>query len=93
MRIRITAVGALSRGLPGGQEFIEGRWFTVGGILDALVDRHGELLAEELYEGNELRERLVILVNGRNVLLLPGGLQTALGDGDEILITTVVPGG
>jgi molybdopterin converting factor small subunit len=93
LRIRVTAVGVLSRGLPGGQECIEGQGFTVGGMLDALVARHGALLAEEIYEGNKLRERLVILVNGRNVLSLPGGLQTALGDGDEVLITTVVPGG
>jgi molybdopterin converting factor small subunit len=93
LRIRVTAVGALSRGLPDGQELIEGQGFTVVGVLDALVARHGELLAEEIYEGDTLRERLVILLNGRNVLSMPQGLQTALGDGDEVLITTVVPGG
>jgi molybdopterin converting factor small subunit len=79
--------------MPGGQEFIEGQEFTVDEVLDALVVRHGELLAEEIYEGYKLRERLAIMVNGRNVLSLPGGLKTALGDGDEVLITTVVPGG
>ncbi len=93
MRIKVTAVGTLSRGLPGGRGFIEGQGFTVGGVLDALVAKHGQLLAEELYEGDQIRGRLAILVNGRNVLSLPEGLRTALGDGDEVLITTMVPGG
>jgi molybdopterin converting factor small subunit len=93
LRIKITAVGALSRGLPGGRGFIEGQGFTVGEALGTLVAENGQLLAEELYEGDQLRERLAILVNGRNVLSLPEGLRTALGDGDEVLITTIVPGG
>lgn len=93
MRIKVTAVGALSRSLTGGHGFIEGQGFTVEGVLAALVAKHGQILAEELYEGDQLKERLAILINGRNVLSLPEGLQTALGDGDEVLITTMVPGG
>lgn len=93
MRIRVKALGTLRRGLPGGQDFIEGQGLTIGGVLDALVSRHGKLLAEELYEGEKLREGLAILVNGRNVLSLADGLLTALDDGDEVLITAVVPGG
>jgi molybdopterin converting factor small subunit len=93
LRIKVTAVGALSRSLTGGHGFIEGQGFTVEGVLAALVAKHGQILAEELYEGDQLKERLAILINGRNVLSLPEGLQTALGDGDEVLITTMVPGG
>lgn len=93
MRIRVKALGTLRRGLPGGQDFFEGEELSIGEVLDALASRYGEILTEELYEGEKLREGLAILVNGRNVLSLPEGLLTALDDGDEILITAVVPGG
>ncbi len=91
--MKITAIGILTQSLPNGQEIIEGRELTVQEALDALVSKHGKLLAEELYKNGKLKKDLSILINGRNVLSIPDKYQTLLKDQDEIIITIYVTGG
>ena len=85
--------GALALNLPNNQDIIEDRELTVQTALEALVHKLDQSLADELLESGKLKTGLVLLVNGRNVMLLPKRYQTSLKDGDEIMITTVLNGG
>ena len=93
MVVNITAVGALTWSLPCGKDAIEGEHFTVQDVLNALVMKYGQTMADELLENGELRKGLCLLVNGRNVLSLPNTFRTSLKNGDEVIIAAIVAGG
>ncbi len=93
MKVQVITAGALTRSLPEGRAAIEGDDLTVRRLLDSLVARYGSPLAKELLSEGKLREGLVLLVNGRNVLSLPRQFDTPLHDQDEVLVTIVVAGG
>lgn len=93
MKIKITTVGVLSQILPSSHEIIEGYEFTVQGVLDALVNKYGNHLADELFKDGKLRKELSLLVNGRNILSMPNKLQTLLKDENEIIISAYITGG
>ena len=59
-------------------------------LFGGLCDTEGRRQA--LFDGDELRERLTVLVNGRNILFLDG-LATALHDGDVVSVFPPVYGG
>jgi len=63
-------------------------------LLDELVQRFGERMAEQIYKSGskKLRETVNILVNGRSINLL-SGLDTKLKDGDVVAIFPPVSGG
>jgi len=66
----------------------------VAALLDELVRRFGERMAEQLYDSGskKLRETVNVLVNGRGINLL-SGLDTKLKDGDVVAIFPPVSGG
>ncbi len=66
----------------------------VATLLDELVQRFGERVAEQLYESGskKLRETVNVLVSGRGINLL-SGLNTKLKDGDVVAIFPPVSGG
>lgn len=66
----------------------------VAALLDELVQRFGEKMAEQIYKSGskKLRETVNILVNGRSINLL-SGLDTNLKDGDVVAIFPPVSGG
>lgn len=66
----------------------------VAALLDELVRRFGERMAEQLYESGskKLRETVNVLVNGRGINLL-SGLDTKLKDDDVVAIFPPVSGG
>lgn len=76
-----------------GQESVEGVK-NVASLLDELVRKFGEKLAEHLYHSGtrEIRKTVNILVNGRG-LNLPHELDTQLKDGDVVTIFPPVSGG
>lgn len=93
MKIKIKLEGGLPFNLSNGQEIIEGRELNIRKALLALVRKHGQLLANEIFDGETLKEGLALLLNGRNVLSLPKKYQTLLNDEDEIILTTRLNGG
>lgn len=93
MRVKVTTAGALTRSLPSGQDIVEGERMTVQSLLERLVIKYGPLMEKELLQQGKLREGIVLLVNGMNVLSLPEKFDTLLKDGDEVLIAIMVAGG
>jgi hypothetical protein len=93
VRVHVVTAGALTHSMPRGRDVIEGEALTVRTLLDGLVVKHGPPMAEELMDRGNLQEGLVLLVNGRNVLSLPARFETALEEGDEVLIAVMVAGG
>jgi molybdopterin converting factor small subunit len=93
VKVKVWTAGALTRSLPGGEVHVDAEGQTVIEMLHALVARFGKTMAQELMTDGRVRDGLAVLVNGRNVLSLPDGLDTILVDGDQVAITIVVPGG
>ena len=68
---------------------VEGR--TVGEALDALYAQFGEL-RDRISDDGGLRRFVNVYVDGEDIRFLDG-LDTAIGDGDEITILPAVAGG
>ena len=62
-------------------------------FLDFLNRKLGNRLTDAVYCDHQLREDMCILLNGRNIRVLPDGLNTQLKDGDSIFICIVISGG
>jgi len=93
LRIKVSAAGALTNSMPSGKDIVEGESLTVQSLLETLVNKYGSRMARELMSQGKLREGLVLLINGRNILSLPEKYETLLKEGDEVLITIMVAGG
>ena len=76
----------------GGESELEVEGRTVGEVLDALFDRHGEL-RERLSDGEgALRRFINVYVDGEDIRF-SDGLQTPVADGHEVQILPAVAGG
>ncbi len=64
---------------------------TVGEVLDALYERHGELRSRIAEDGG-LRKFVNVYVGGEDIRFLDG-LDTPVSDGDEVTILPAVAGG
>ncbi len=64
---------------------------TVGEVLDALYERHGELRSRIAQDGG-LRRFVNVYVGGEDIRFLDG-LSTPVSDGDEVTILPAVAGG
>ena len=80
------------RAAAGGQasESVEGA--TVGEVLGALYERHGELRERVADDDGALRRFVNVYLDGEDVRFLQG-LDTAVGDGAELQILPAVAGG
>ena len=80
------------RAATGGAGELEVSGATVGEVLDALFDRHGEL-RDRLSDGDGgLRRFVNVYVSGEDIRF-GDGLDTAVSDGDEVQILPAVAGG
>jgi len=76
----------------GGESELEVDGGTVGEVLDALFDRHGEL-RDRLSDGDGALRRFVnVYVDGEDIRFTDG-LDTTVADGDEVQILPAVAGG
>lgn len=76
-----------------GQDRVEGVK-SVSSLIDELVHKFGDKLAEQFYHPGtrEFREAVTVLVNGKG-LTLPHDIGTPLKDGDVVAIFPPVSGG
>lgn len=65
---------------------------TLRELLYKLCSKYGKRLSERLFNGDSLSEDIIIMVNGRHIEHLQG-LDTILGEKDEISIFPRVAGG
>jgi MoaD family protein len=80
------------RAAAGGESDIEVEGGTVGEVLDALFDRHGEL-RDRLADGDGgLRRFVNVYVDGEDIRF-SDGLDTPVADGREVQILPAVAGG
>jgi len=93
VNVKVWTAGALTHSLRSGEVLVDAEGQTVIEMLQALVARYGQAMAQELMTEGRVRDGLAVLVNGRNVLSLPHGFDTVLEDADQVAITIVFPGG
>jgi MoaD family protein len=79
------------RAATGGQSEVEVSGATVGDVLDAVFDAHGEL-RERITQDGDLRRFVNVYVSGEDIRFQEG-LQTSIKDGDEVTILPAVAGG
>jgi MoaD family protein len=75
----------------GGEKSVHGEGATLEGLLADLDGRYAGL-ADRVLEEGKLRRFVNVYVNDEDVRFT-GGLQTPLGDGDEVTILPAVAGG
>ena len=80
------------RGLTGDREIVTIDGATLGELVQGLEGDFPGMRERLCDETGELRRFVNIYVNGEDVRFLRG-LQTALGDGDEVSIVPAVAGG
>jgi molybdopterin synthase sulfur carrier subunit len=76
----------------GGESELEVEGATVGEVLDALFDRHGELRDRLSDDNGGLRRFVNVYVDGEDIRF-GQGLETSVADGDEVQILPAVAGG
>jgi MoaD family protein len=74
-----------------GESEVEVEGATVGEALDALFDEH-DGLRDRITQDGDLRRFVNVYVSGEDIRF-QDGLQTPLGDGDEVTILPAVAGG
>ncbi len=74
-----------------GQAELEVSGGTVGEVLDAVFDAHGDL-RERITQDGDLRRFVNVYVSGEDIRFQQG-LDTSIKDGDEVTILPAVAGG
>ena len=80
------------RDAAGGQSVVEVEGETVGDVLDALFEQHGELRDRLTDEGGGLRRFVNVYVAGEDIRF-GDALETAVQPGQEVQILPAVAGG
>lgn len=84
-------IPAQLRAATGGKAEVEVAGSTVGDALDALFEAHGDL-RERITQDGDLRRFVNVYVSGEDIRFQQG-LETAIGEGDEVTILPAVAGG
>ncbi len=75
-----------------GERAVEVEGSTIGDAVQALVGRHPALAEQLLTSDGELHRFVNVYLNGRDVRYL-AGLQTPVGERDEIRLLPAIAGG
>jgi molybdopterin synthase sulfur carrier subunit len=84
-------IPTILRTYTGGEKAVNGDGDTLAALIDDLEARHAGIKGR-LVEGSDLRRFVNVYVNDEDVRFT-GGLDTALGDGDQVVILPAVAGG
>jgi MoaD family protein len=84
-------IPAQLRAVTGGEGELEVEGSTVGEALDAVFERH-EDLRERITDDGGIRRFVNVYVSGEDIRFRDG-LDTEVGDGDEVTILPAVAGG
>ncbi|CAN5188838.1 MoaD/ThiS family protein [soil metagenome] len=76
----------------GGEAAVEADGVTVGDVLSALVDSHPDTRSQLFSEEGELNRYVNVYLNDEDVRVLDG-LDTAIDDGDTVVILPAMAGG
>jgi sulfur-carrier protein len=79
------------RAATGGQSEVEVSGGTVGEVLDAVFEAHGDL-RERITQDGDLRRFVNVYVAGEDIRFQQG-LETSIDDGAEVTILPAVAGG
>ena len=84
-------IPTILRTYTGGEKAVNGEGDTLAALIDDLEARHAGIKGR-LVEGSDLRRFVNVYVNDEDVRFT-GGLDTTLGDGDQVVILPAVAGG
>jgi MoaD family protein len=84
-------VPTILRTYTGGDKAVSGAGGTLGEVIDDIDARHPGI-KERVVDGDDLRRFVNVYVNDEDVRFT-GGLDTALSDGDTVVILPAVAGG
>jgi sulfur-carrier protein len=76
----------------GGEATVETEGVTVGDVLEMLVDKHPDTRGQLFGEDGELNRYVNVYLNDEDVRVLDG-LETAIDDGDSVVILPAMAGG
>ena len=76
----------------GGEREVSAAGDTVGAVLQNLADAHPETRGQLFDDGGELNRYVNVYLNDEDVRVLDG-LETAVADGDAIVILPAMAGG
>jgi len=79
------------RAVTGGAAEASGEGTTVGEVLESLYGRYDDL-RDRISDGDGLRRFVNVYLGGEDIRFLEG-LETQVGDGDELTILPAVAGG
>ena len=65
---------------------------SIKGLLHLLCARYGPEFEAEVFEGEKISDRVIVLVNGKHIAHT-GGPLTPVKDGDTIAVFPVIGGG
>jgi sulfur-carrier protein len=74
-----------------GEKSVTGEGATLSALIDDLETSHSGI-KDRLLDGGDLRRFVNVYVNDEDVRFL-GGLETALKDGDQVVVLPAVAGG
>jgi molybdopterin synthase sulfur carrier subunit len=91
--LRVKLFGSLRSVIDGqtGRNAVEATGDTVGEVLQELCTRYPGL-RDAIFHGHDLGPHIRVMINGRDIALL-SGLETAVGENDQIAIFPPIAGG
>ena len=84
-------IPTILRTYTGGEKAVDGAGSTLAELIDDLEGNHPGI-KDRLIEGSDLRRFVNVYVNDEDVRFT-GSLETALSDGDQVVILPAVAGG
>jgi MoaD family protein len=84
-------IPTILRQYTGGEKAVDASGVTLAALIDDLESNHPGI-RDRLLDGPELRRFVNVYVNDEDVRFT-GGLETALSDGDQVVVLPAVAGG